>query len=132
MLKGGSLDDIIDGGPGGDTLTGGAGNDTFVFRFSSEGVDTITDFHHGSDAVQISAVGFGGGLVAGHVAPLITTSDHAMTMQDGTSGYFIYESSGAGAGTLYWDQNGGSGANAIAFAHLNGVPTLSSSDLHLV
>jgi len=132
VLKGGSLDDIIDGGPGGDTLTGGAGNDTFVFRFSSEGVDTITDFHHGSDAVQISAVGFGGGLVAGHVAPLITTSDHAMTMQDGTSGYFIYESSGAGAGTLYWDQNGGSGANAIAFAHLNGVPTLSSSDLHLV
>jgi hypothetical protein len=82
--------------------------------------------------IQISAFGFGGGLIAGQAAPLITTSDHATAMQSGTSGYFIYESSGAGAGTLYWDQNGGSGANALALAHLNGVPVLSPSDFHLV
>jgi Tol biopolymer transport system component len=132
VLKGGSLDDIIDGGPGSDTLTGGGGKNTFVFHFPSDGVDTVTDFHRGSDVVQISAVGFGGGLIAGQAAPLIMTSDHATTMQSGTSGYFIYESSGAGAGTLYWDQNGGSGANALALAHLNGVPALSPSDFHLV
>jgi Ca2+-binding RTX toxin-like protein len=132
VLKGGSLDDIIDGGPGSDTLTGGGGKNTFVFHFPSDGVDIISDFHHASDVIQISAFGFGGGLIAGQAAPLITTSDHATATQSGTSGYFIYESSGAGAGTLYWDQNGGSGANALALAHLNGVPVLSPSDFHLV
>ena len=64
-IVGNKLANVIEGGPGPDWLTGGGGCDTFVFNKLCEGVDKITDFIHGQDVIQISAAGFGGGLVAG-------------------------------------------------------------------
>ena len=60
-IEGGNGKDILAGDAGGDLLTGGAGADRFVYRFTNDsrgaGVDTITDFTHGIDKVDLSALG---------------------------------------------------------------------------
>jgi len=116
----------------GDTMTGGGGADTFVFKALPSTPATITDFTHGTDILQISASGFGHGLVAGGTAPLVTAADIALASHAGTNGYFILDNSGANAGTLYWDATGGSGADATPVVHLQNVTALLSSDFHLV
>ena len=54
-ITGGRGNDVLDGSLGNDTLTGGAGKD--VFQFSDHaGHDTITDFHHGEDTINLAKV----------------------------------------------------------------------------
>ena len=96
------------GGLGADTTWGGAGADTFVFNFSTEGKDT-TDFISGEDTIEVSAAGFGGGLIAGGEVTLVTAASAAAAPTGGADGYFIYST---GDKTIYWDANGGSGADA--------------------
>jgi hypothetical protein len=48
------------------------------------------------------------------------------------TGYFIFDNAGASIGTVYWDATGGSGADAVPFAVLQGVTSLLPSDFHLV
>jgi ELWxxDGT repeat protein/VCBS repeat-containing protein len=55
-LIGGAGNDYLNGGTGNDTLTGGAGNDTFFFA-DGDGLDTITDFTHGSDTIDLHGYG---------------------------------------------------------------------------
>jgi Ca2+-binding RTX toxin-like protein len=59
-IKGGSGADTIKGGGGADILTGGAGNDAFEYTATSDSTqatsDTITDFTHGSDQIDLSAI----------------------------------------------------------------------------
>lgn len=65
-LDGGIGNDSLNGGIGNDTLTGGTGADLFFYNSLADGIDTITDFNAAEgDKIQISASGFGGGLVAG-------------------------------------------------------------------
>lgn len=63
VLDGGAGNDTLDGGAGKDPLTGGVGND--VFRFSKaedsndvSAQDTITDFVHGVDKIDLRSLGF--------------------------------------------------------------------------
>ena len=51
-ISGGAGLDVLDGGKGNDVLTGGDDQDNFVFD-KGNGVDTITDFVHGSDYINI-------------------------------------------------------------------------------
>ena len=60
-LSGGSDNDWLTGGLGGDTLTGGLGADRFVFNTTTEissrsYSDTITDFLHGTDLIDVSII----------------------------------------------------------------------------
>lgn len=55
-LIGGTGNDMLIGGADCDTLTGGDGADTFVFNARSDGFDTITDFRHGVDKIDVSAI----------------------------------------------------------------------------
>ena len=59
-LNGGVGDDTITGGGGKDLLTGGAGADKFIFIAISDSPhgapDTITDFTHGSDLINLSDI----------------------------------------------------------------------------
>jgi glucose/arabinose dehydrogenase len=114
----------------GDTVTGNGGNDTFVFKQPLAAAATITDF--AQDVLQISADGFGEGLTPGATAPLVSAADLPSASHAGTSGYFIFDNSGADAGTVYWDATGGSGTDATAVVHLNNFTTLLSSDFQLV
>lgn len=57
-LFGGDGNDRLDGGAGNDELTGGEGADSFVFENNS-GVDVITDFEDGVDAIEFMIQSFG-------------------------------------------------------------------------
>jgi len=131
LLEGLGGNDRMVGAGGADTFTGGSGNDTFVWAAPADGgVDVITDFVSGSDALEVLASGFGGGLVAG-AAPTVLTGAFA-SVTGGASGYFIFDNTDPSGGTVYYDANGGSGADATAFVKLNGVFTLLPSDFHVV
>ncbi|MEP0320459.1 hypothetical protein, partial [Bauldia litoralis] len=49
----------------------------------------------------------------------------------GGAGVFLFDTSGADLGTIYWDANGGSSSDAIAFARISGA-TLLQSDFLIV
>ena len=56
-LYGGIGNDSLFGGLGNDILTGGIGNDTFIFNTALNATsnrDTITDFSHSDDTIQLS------------------------------------------------------------------------------
>ncbi|WP_246917353.1 Ig-like domain-containing protein [Bradyrhizobium sp. SHOUNA76] len=59
-LDGQAGDDVIQGRGGADTLIGGAGSDQFVFAAVSDSTvashDTISDFVHGTDIIDTSAI----------------------------------------------------------------------------
>jgi Ca2+-binding RTX toxin-like protein len=59
-LEGGAGNDTLVGGWGRDTMTGGDGADRFVFTSAKDylgsGWDTITDFQHGIDKIDLSAL----------------------------------------------------------------------------
>ena len=55
VLLGGTGDDWLVGGAGDDMLTGGAGADVFVFE-PHHGADTITDFMHGEDLIDLMEI----------------------------------------------------------------------------
>ena len=123
---------VINGDGGDNTLvaangaimTGGGGADSFVFNVALAKPATITDFGPGTDHLQISASGFGHGLAAGGTAPLVTAATASGASHAGSDGYFIFDN----AATLWWDPDGGSGADAVALARLAGVAALHASD----
>jgi len=131
-LNGEAGADTLVGGAGFDTLTGGSGADAFAFGFATEGIDTVRDFVSGTDLLQISAGGFGNGLLADSAVTLATAADYATASTSGTNGAFIFDNAGADAGTVFWDANGGSGADAVALVKLLGVTSLLASDFHVV
>jgi hypothetical protein len=104
----------------------------FVFEALSGPRAMIVDFEQGQDWLEVSAAGFGGGLEEG-VAPTVVNAASAATASvSGTDGYFIFDAAGASMGALYWDATGGSGADAVAVAHLTGVASLAASDFLIV
>lgn len=130
-LIGSDAAETFQGGGGGDTLTGGGGADHFVLTGPAGGVDTITDFLSGTDTIDVSAAAFGGGLVAGGSATLSVVADWQTAVSAGTDGTFIFDNDGADTGMLYWDENGGSGADAVAIAELSGVDLILAADFNI-
>jgi Ca2+-binding RTX toxin-like protein len=130
-LSGAGGDDRLAGSGGDDRLTGGSGADTFVFERFTEGLDTVTDFAVGTDLIEINASNFGGGLVANGAVQVFIAASAAGFSSAGTDGRFIFDNQGTDAGTLYWDVNGESGADAIAIGKFTGVAALSATDFHL-
>ena len=75
-LDGGDGNDVLAGGDGADQLTGGFGADTFVFNAGETGVDTITDFTLGEDAIDISGlIGDTYGVVSSDLADFVQIVD---------------------------------------------------------
>ena len=111
ILIGSQSSEILVGGQGTDTLTGGDNFDTFLFSNSSEGVDTITDFNVNQDIIQVSAAGFGGGLIAG----TSLSSDQFSLGTVTASTRFIFNKS---TGSLSFDIDGSGSTAAIQIASL--------------
>jgi len=132
QLSGGAGNDIIFGDTGNDTLLGGAnddfgaGADLFDYQSASQGPDEIFDFESGTDKIQISAAGFGGGLVAGGSVTLVSGTTPTAS---GTGGQFLFDTDD---GTLYWDADGTGGGAAVLVATLSNLPPLGATDFVVV
>jgi Ca2+-binding RTX toxin-like protein len=108
-IFGGNGSDLIFGALGNDQLTGNAGADFFRFNYTlstSNNVDTITDFTHASDKIQLEDAIFSAltspwsstqfkSSASGHVAN--TASQHIL--YDQSTGVLWYDPDGNGAGT---------------------------------
>ncbi|MFB2552432.1 VCBS domain-containing protein [Ensifer soli] len=132
LLIGGNGADRLIGGAGADRIRTGGGSDTVVFESTADGADRIDDFTSGADRLEISASGFGGGLSAGGAVTVVNTLVATAFVSGASTGYFIFDTGGADAGTLYFDANGGSASDAIRIAELNGVNLLQSADFNVV
>ncbi len=135
VLIGGAGNDTVTGGAGSDTLTGsigldrmtgGADADTFVLLRATGSTDTITDFTHDLDLLQITAATFGlaaGPLDAARFAANLTGQATTLDQR------FIYETD---TGNLFYDANGSSGGGSVLIATLLGRPTLDAGDFSLI
>lgn len=124
-ILGSGGNDTLVGGTGLDRLTGGADADTFVLIPAAANADTITDFTHDLDLLNLSAAAFGAGLVAGALDPLrfvanttglAQTADHRL----------IYETD---TGNLFFDSNGSAAGGRSLIAVLSGKPVLDAGDI---
>lgn len=115
---------VLFGGSGNDTLIGGGGSDRFVYNSPTDGIDTLTDFD-GDDLIEISAAGFGGGLVPGVALSKGVDSPTGVWVNGSTpiapSANFLYN-----AGTLSFDVDGTGSQAAVAIAVFPEQPTLSA------
>jgi Ca2+-binding RTX toxin-like protein len=151
---GNELDNVIRGNANGNTLNGKGGHDniygmgaadTFVFDNADVGSsDHVHDFQHGIDKVQVSASGFGGGLVSGQAIDsdwFVTTSGY-MPIDSGVSrdvstsdpfatsaahGQFIFD----GHQNLWWDADGAGSGQAVLVAGFGTTPaaTVDGTDI---
>jgi VCBS repeat-containing protein len=101
-IYGGSGNDTIIGGGGGDHLWGGSGNDTFVFTnigdSSSGDLDTIHDFHHGFDKIDVTQINSGDGGAGDFAFGGTVATAHG-----------VWYTEGGGDTTLHFDTNGSTG-----------------------
>ncbi len=135
-IEGGAGNDRLHGGNGNDTLIGGAGKDTIttdagadVVRIlaPAEGYDRISAFTPGEDLLEISAAGFGAGLVAGEdLGARYFTS----ALPPGTApGALLYT---AGNGRLTWDANGSAAGGGVLIAIFNAGLALTAADISVI
>ncbi len=154
ILRGGAGSDFLDGGAGNDELIGGAGTDDLaggegddLFFFNPAIVDgayelaTIHDFTRDggeADVMVLSAQAFGaisadasGVLADGQVITWAGSVDALSSVGD-TVRIIYAPPNGAEPATLYYDPDGGSLDNAMAFAMLEQAPsTLDASSFLL-
>ena len=122
-LNGGNGNDDLFGGKGNDDLIGGKGKDTFFFTDALDpkhNVDTIEDFHPGSDVIGLVAVIFtaiGDHLGSGE----FVVGSHA---HDGND-YLIYDDN---KGKLFYDHDGKGGDDQVLFARIDKHLNLSHHD----
>ncbi|WP_375492836.1 calcium-binding protein [uncultured Nostoc sp.] len=131
ILIGGTGNDLLVGGAGNDVLTGGDGADTYRFTAASDRLDTINGFSgSGGDKIQISAVGFAGGLVAGTLSTDRFRSGAGITTANTTTQRFIYNTTN---GALFFDADGSLGGSApLQIATLSGNPALSNTNIAVI
>jgi Ca2+-binding RTX toxin-like protein len=125
-LLGGAGSDTLVGGAGVDQLYGGAGADAFRFNSLADAGDRVRDFAHASDWLEFSALGFGGGLVAG--------MDMTEYFVDGAKanqahGQFLYNHNSGG---LFWDADGTGAGTKVLVTTLVGAPEVTATDLHVI
>lgn len=130
-LDGASGADTLRGGNGVDSLTGGGGNDQFRYQALSEMGDTITDFSNvggNDDQFVLTALAFGGGLVAGALAATqfqIRADNAAQDADD----RFIFRTTDQ---TLWFDADGTGSSAARMLADLQASAVLTAADILLV
>ncbi|HEV7659671.1 MAG TPA: Ig-like domain-containing protein [Allosphingosinicella sp.] len=125
-LIGDDGNDTLNGGAGEDFLIGGDGADTFSFQSALDGPDGIFDFTGGTDKIQVSASGFGGGLTAGGTVSLVSGADPTAS---GSGGQFLFDTDD---GRLLWDGDGTGGGEAVLVATFSDIPSLATSDFAVI
>ena len=129
LLSGGGSADRIVGKGGSDTLFGGTGNDHFVFDLALKfaGIDTIDDFEHGVDKIELA-----------HSIFAKTAANAAHTLK----GFMFFAGAAAhdandriiynpNNGWLTYDKNGSAAGGAVHFATLDAHLTVSAADFFI-
>ncbi|WP_408591271.1 calcium-binding protein [Novosphingobium sp.] len=129
-LNGGVGDDVLVGGAGADTLNGGAGADSFRFAApDAAGVfDTIADFLHGTDHIELARAAFAG-LAALPLGTLDAGAFALGTVATTADQHLIYNQASA---TLFYDADGSGAIAQVKLAVLTGAPVLDASDFVLI
>ncbi len=138
--------DVFVGNGGNDTLTGGAGADKFVFgkvhemvvtgaatapqsyvdtAFNLTGVDTITDFLHGTDKIELHLDQYTN--LAGFNASMLRSS--ATGAAGDANDYLLFNTTSK---MLSYDADGNGAGAAVNIATLTGVTTFTASDVVVV
>ena len=126
-LTGGSGNDTLVGGFGNDTLAGGTGADKFRFNYASEEIDRIIDFNVIDDTIEVSAAGFGGGLIAGGA---IAAAQFMMGSSATTASQrFIYNSL---SGALFFDLDGIGSVAQVQIATLSTGLAMTNNDIYAI
>jgi hypothetical protein len=128
-LVGGAGADRLFGGGGNDALSGGAGNDSFVFNtpLGATNRDTITDFNHVDDTLQLENAIFtrlGAGTHTFNAA-FFRAGVKALDAND----YIIYNRAN---GLLSYDVDGNGAHAPIAFALLGNKPVIAYNDFLVI
>lgn len=135
-LYGDAGNDKLHGGLGNDLLTGGTGSDLFVFDTapnSASNIDTITDFVHLTDKIQLDDDIFTAmGVVGTSTGVGISSAAfYAGTAAHDASDRIIYDKS---TGALYYDADGDGAGAAVQFATVGSTthPTVTSNDFTVI
>ena len=132
-LNGVDGSDTLIGGLGNDSLTGGNGADHFVFNTpnAKNNKDTITDFIHGTDVIDLSKAIFKGlGSTIGSLSSDAFYSGAGVIKSHDLDDRIIYNTTN---GFLYYDADGTGKAAAIQIAILSNEPSdLSYSDFAII
>jgi Ca2+-binding RTX toxin-like protein len=114
-LNGGTGNDTMLGGLGNDTLTGGTGMDIFLFNAAlnaTSNIDTITDFSHIDDTIQLSKSVMS---ALGELGTLSVDDFKFSTEALDSSDRIIYNQT---SGALFFDEDGSDATAAIQIALL--------------
>ena len=133
VLTGNTGANVLIGGLGNDTLSGGAGADFFVFNETpnaTSNYDTVTDFVHGTDKLELSKAVFSALGVVGVLTSNEFAAGNFSSGQDSLD-RIIYNTS---TGVLYYDADGSGRGAAVAVALLGVAvhPTLDASDIVVI
>jgi serralysin len=135
-LTGNGFNNTITGNAGANTINGGGGNDTLVglggadnFAFTTAlgagNVDTISDFLHGVDKIQLDDAVFTGLGLGALSANAFVTGSAAGDADD----RIIYNSA---TGALYFDADGSGGGAMVQFATVASGLGLTASDFAVI
>ena len=129
-LTGGGGNDILSGGLGADTLTGGTGADSFRFDVleTTANKDTIRDFEHGIDRIELDHTAFAA--FSGHALGAIGAGELALGAAASTASQHLVYNGATGA--LYYDADGAGGQTQVQIAVFTASPGLTASDLVLI
>src|SRR6185369_15359347 len=129
LLSAGGGNDRLLGGIGNDKLTGGANNDIFVFNTAPNGStnrDTITDFNHVQDTIQLDNAVF---TKLGGNGALNPAFFHLGATAADADDHIIYNKA---TGALIYDTNGNAAGGAVQFATLVNKPVLLANDFVVI
>lgn len=124
LIVGYGFVNVLSGGEGNDTLIGGSGQDAFVFGTApaATNADTIRDFEHGIDRLQLGHPI----LAALAVNGVLPEERFRLGASAGDADdRIIYN---PGTGDLFFDPDGKGGAAKILLAHLDFAPTVTAAD----